>query len=198
MRLAHSRFYQGTPVWKGQNFDRVVTTCWEGQGNCLKYAVAVFRKESKSAKWDKKLHRETAVKRFLETPVCVELSIGGSTKIDFHKLNGHAVDWYIATVLLPAFDGSSRFESKYQRVDITSYSYFNDQYTFFKLRELVSEKTNRETIRVEEPQQCDCAICFANRKTNGASMELSSVTTADLVTMGVVLAGLISVALYFF
>ena len=213
MRPAHSRFYEGTPVWKGEHFDRVVTTCWEIQGNVLKYAAAVFRRESKNAKWDKKLHRETAIQRFNETPIRVELSFGGSKEVDLTKLNGHAMDWYIATVLLPTFGGTSRFAKKhhhvsypshfngeYHWVSFPSYSYFNDQYTFFKEKESISDKTNRETIRVKEPQQCKCEICFANRKTDLGTpsifLELSSVTTGDLVTVGVVLAGIASLVLY--
>ncbi len=194
MRPAHSRFYEGTPVWKEEFFDRVVTTCWEAQGNRLKYAAAVFRRDSKNAHWNKKLHRETAFKRFEETPIYVELSIGGSTNVDFSQLNSNAVDWCIATVLLPAFGGTSRFKSSYHHVSFPSYSYFNDQYTFFKDR----VHDNRKTLRGDE----SLFVLFekANRSAcSPCSESLSCPSLSDpllLIPIGLGLSTLISGFLY--
>ena len=136
MRVAHSRTHQGVPVWKGQYFDRVVTTVWEinQETNILQYAAAVFRRDEPSEEWDKRLHRNEAIWRFRTCPVSVQLWIKPNVPADFSKLNWHAVDWYIATVLVPLLGGTSRKNSAdcHVMTIFEDYNKFNDQFTHFK------------------------------------------------------------------
>ena len=82
MRAAHSRFMKNTPVAKGKDFDRVVTSVWTFDHNTrvLTYGATIYRKENSHDSWDKNLHLKRAIERFNDNPIRIVLKARGGMK----------------------------------------------------------------------------------------------------------------------
>ena len=108
-RVSHLRFYQGCPVWKDQNFDRVVTVAsnYNSTTGKLIYGAVVFKKDSRRDQWLKKLHRELALRRFFHDSVTINLSNHSG-----EELSLFAIDWYIAEELIFKYKASCQVDNK--------------------------------------------------------------------------------------
>lgn len=133
MRTSHSRFNNHNPVCKGQNYNRVVTSCWSYDiyTQVLRYGAAVFTKETPKSFWNKKIHRETARERYEMSPVLVKLNRDDQyDKYNKGKPRNVAIDWHIAT----------EFIFKYQAYNLnpigineyTMSSEFNFKFSYLK------------------------------------------------------------------
>lgn len=155
MRITHSRFNNGKPVRKGQDCNRIVTSCWsyDSETRILRYGATVFVKDDSKTFWNKQLHRDTAEKRYEQSPVLVKLI----PTTDFTRFakgpRNVAIDWHIATEFIFRFHPFDISENKHVN-DYIIDDDFNYKFSYLKCtqRELkyTQEEVDNLLIRCEK------------------------------------------------
>lgn len=135
VRLSHSRFLKNSPAQKKDTFDKVVTTVWtfEPETSVLTYGATVYKKAGKSDFWNKKEHKEQAMKRFQENPIRVQLL----SRDTVPELMSRAIDWFISSHLVFKYGTHNKTNPDVRRVHYENYisDDFNEFYDPYYRRE---------------------------------------------------------------
>jgi hypothetical protein len=140
VRLAHSRFHKNIPSDKKDSFDKVVTSVWsyDPGSSVLTYGATTYVKSGKSDFWNKKYHKETALKRFTENPIRVKLNPEDSK--GNCELDSTAIDWFISSHMVYQYGTHNKIVPDVRRVhhERTIRSDFNEFYDpYFSQQEYV-------------------------------------------------------------
>ena len=143
MRLSHLHFLNGKPVRKNEPSDRIVTIYWSIDDDILTYGATVFKREHSKDHWKKKLHKQTALKRYTDTPVLVKLY----SDYPFpQEISSFAMDWFIAKKLLFKFGAYNKNPDNLQ-IHRTQQIYpdFNQEYSYLEEYEDDVEECEKES-----------------------------------------------------
>ena len=157
VRLAHSRFYKGTPVSKFEKFDKVVTTLWNFQADksILTYAATVFTKKGRGDFWHKKEHTEMAQQRFAQNPIRVHLILPQGP-----ELSSSPVDWFISRFLIYQYGTHNKISPDVRRVhhEVTVTENFNQKYDPFYREDRYIINGKRFSDCDESVSNCDESV----------------------------------------
>lgn len=151
-RIVHSRFKYGKPVRKGQDYDRVVTSCWSYHPSTqiLIYGATVFNKDNSKTFWNRKKHRDTAIQRYEESPVYVKLEQTPLFTMYNKGPRNVAIDWHIATDFIFKFrthvPSANILNMKIYVVD----DFFNHKFSYLKYKPIELKYTEDQVVSLLE------------------------------------------------
>lgn len=130
VRLAHSRFHNGKPVSKAEQFDKVVSTVWsfEPEHSILTYASTIYTRTGNKDFWNKKEHRDMTMKRYTENPLRIKIIRESGS-----ELCSTPVDWFISRYLIYQFGTHNKISPDVRRIhhELPVWQDFNEHYDPF-------------------------------------------------------------------
>jgi hypothetical protein len=149
VRTVHARFLNKKLVTKTDPFNKVISVIWsyDTDTSILRYGATVYHYSKKF--WNKKEHRETALKRYEETPIEVLI-----VKKNDYNPRYVAMDRFIATSLIYKY-GCSDVNGEPTRVENIGTN-FNEIY-FPEKKE--SEKQIQRWTEKEMKNELESSMC---------------------------------------
>lgn len=164
-RIAYCRVDEkGNQLTRKDRFSSVTTVVWSYnyKKNVIHYGASLYFRRKGSPPWIKKDERNNAIKKFEEHPIHIQLDGDKPSQ----ELSSRAIDWFIATHLVPRYGlrNLSNYDTRRIHGIYQVKRYFNEAFDKHYKRHKVlpyvdSKVSNREESNFPTPY--DYAMYFA-------------------------------------